>query len=36
MQAGGKEYRVDYLPAESDTGMFVQGTQIGAARSGSR
>ena len=22
MQAGGKEYRVDYLPAESDTGMF--------------
>jgi hypothetical protein len=22
MQAGGKEYRVSYLPAESDTGMF--------------
>ena len=22
MQVGGKEYRVDYLPAESDTGMF--------------
>jgi hypothetical protein len=22
LQAGGREYRVDYLPAESDTGMF--------------
>ena len=31
----GEEYRVQYLPAESDTGMF-GGTPTGAARYGSR
>jgi hypothetical protein len=31
----GHEYRVDYLPAESDTGMFAA-TRTGAGRSGCR
>ncbi|HWZ69806.1 MAG TPA: hypothetical protein VNW89_18430, partial [Stellaceae bacterium] len=31
----GQEYRVNYLPAESDTGMFAA-TRTGAGRSGCR
>ena len=33
--AGGQEYRVSYLPAESDSGMF-GGNSIGGGRSGCR
>ena len=35
LHVSGQEYRVPYLPAESDTGMF-GGTRIGAGQSGCR
>ena len=34
-KAGGKEYRVNYIPVESDSGMF-GGNPTGAVRSGCR
>ena len=36
LYADGREYRVDYLPAESDSGLFGGNFQLGAGRSGCR